>query len=319
VLLALTLTVLANGLCTLYVAYEQVLLLRIMAGVGSGLYTAVAVANLGATSHPARAFNMLLFAFAFSQALEMHILPRLSMNGIYAAFIGSYLVTLLFLRWVPPRPVDRGLDVELDVEDEGGGHHVEHKHVPSYVPWLVLCAMLITYINIGAYWTYVELATLDAGVADEWISPVLTWGSFCSLLGCLFATLLSNRFGLARPLFGALIAMATVTGMLSGGIGYINIVVSVFSFNLLWVFIDVYQMASVANVDHSGRYASLIPGAQGLGQIVGPNLAASILGAQLGYSAIFIMCAAAALTGLAIYAVMYLYLRRSIPALADAS
>jgi predicted MFS family arabinose efflux permease len=319
VLLAVALVVLSNGLCTIYVAFEQVLPLRLMAGLGSGIYTAVAVATLGATSRPARAFNMLLFAFAFSQALEMHILPRLSMNGIYGVFMGCYLATLVALYWIPARPVDKGLDVELDVEEAGGEHHVEHKHVPSYVPWLVLCAMVITYINIGAYWTYVELASHDAGVADEWISRVLTWGSFCSLLGCLFATLLSNRFGLARPLFGALIAMATVVGMLSGGIGDANIVVSVFSFNLLWVFIDVYQMASVANVDHSGRYASLIPGAQGLGQIAGPNIAASLLAAQLGYSAVFLMCATAALTGLAIYAVMYLYLRRTIPALADAS
>jgi hypothetical protein len=38
-----------------------------MAGFGSGIYTAVAVASLGATSKPARAFNMMLFAFAFSQ------------------------------------------------------------------------------------------------------------------------------------------------------------------------------------------------------------------------------------------------------------
>ncbi|HEY5658428.1 MAG TPA: MFS transporter, partial [Myxococcota bacterium] len=319
VLLAVALSVLSNGLCTIYVAYEQVLLLRISAGLASGLYTAVAVSNLGASSHPARAFNMMLFAFAFSQALEMHILPQLSMNGIYGVFIGCFLTTLLFLRWIPPYPVDPGLDVEVDVEEPTGAHHVEHKLVPTYVPWLVLCAIFATYVNIGAYWTYVELASHDAGVADEWISRVLTWGSFCSLLGCLVATLLSNRFGLARPLFGALIAMASVVGMLSNGIGYNNVVVSVFSFNLLWVFIDVYQMASVANVDHSGRYASLIPGAQGLGQIAGPNIAASLLAAELGYSAVFVMCAGAALTGLAIYALMYLYLRRSIPALADAS
>jgi predicted MFS family arabinose efflux permease len=319
VLLAIALSVLSNGLCMIYVDYEQVLGLRVMAGLASGVYTAVAVATLGGTSRPARAFNMLLFAFALSQALEMHILPQLSMNGIYGVFIGCFLATLVALHWIPAHPVDKSLDVELDVEERSGAHHVEHKHVPRYVPWLCLCAIFVTYINIGGYWTYVELASHDAGVADEWISRVLTWGSFCSLLGCLVATLLSNRFGLARPLFGALLAMAGVVGMLSGGIGHSNIVVSVFSFNLLWVFIDVYQMASVANIDHSGRYASLMPGAQGLGQIVGPNLAASLLAAQLGYSAVFLMCAAAALTGLAIYAVMYLYLRRTIPALADAS
>jgi hypothetical protein len=98
-----------------------------------------------------------------------------------------------------------------------------------------------------------------------------------------------------------------------------NILISVFMFNFLWIFIDVYQMSTVANVDHSGRFAALMPGAQGLGQIVGPNIAASLLGMGLGYSAIFIMCACASLTAMLIYGFMYIRLRKTIPALADAS
>ena len=62
-----------------------------------------------------------------------------------------------------------------------------------------------------------------------------------------------------------------------------------------------------------------MPGAQGLGQIVGPNIAASMLGAGLGYDAIFMMCAIAALIGMLIYLYMYIYLRKNIPALAHAS
>ena len=107
--------------------------------------------------------------------------------------------------------------------------------------------------------------------------------------------------------------------MLAGGINNINIVISMFSFNFLWIFADVYQSATIANVDHSGRFASLLPGAQGLGQIVGPNIAASILAAGLGYGAVFIMCASASLVGMLIYLFMYLRLKKTIPALADAS
>ncbi len=101
------LAILANALCTVLVDYEQVLWLRLLAGFGSGVYTAVAVATLGATSRPARAFNMMLFAFAFSQALELHVLPQLSMNGVYLVFIGAYALSLPFLGWIPPRPPAR--------------------------------------------------------------------------------------------------------------------------------------------------------------------------------------------------------------------
>ncbi|MEQ8801319.1 MAG: MFS transporter, partial [Haliea sp.] len=80
-----------------------------------------------------------------------------------------------------------------------------------------------------------------------------------------------------------------------------------------------YQMATVANVDHSGRFASLLPAAQGLGQIIGPNLAASALALGNGYDPVFLLCAAASLAAFAIYAGLYLRLRHTLPALADAS
>ena len=319
VLFSIAIAVACNGLCTIFVDYQTVLWLRFGAGIGSGIYTAVAVATLGGSSKPARAYNLMLFAFAFSQALEMQVLPMLSMNGIYVAFILCYLVTLPVLHWIPARPLDRALVVELETETPAGEHRRVERRVPVWVPWLVLAAIFFTYINIGTYWTYIELATIDAGIDNQYVGRLLVWTSFFSLVGCAVATVISNRFGLARPLLLALVSMATVVGMLSFGINDINILISMFSFNLLWIFVDVYQMSTVANVDHSGAFASLMPGAQGLGQIVGPNIAATQLGAGMGYSSVFVTCASAAAVGLAIYGAMYLRLRRTIPALAEAS
>jgi MFS family permease len=296
-----------------------VLWLRLLAGFGSGIYTAVAVATLGASSKPARAYNMMLFAFAFSQALELHFLPQLSMNGIYLVFICCYLAGLPFLAWLPPRPLEKPLDVELDVEERGGKHHIEHVHIPAHVPWLCLGAITATYINIGAYWTYIELASVGTAADPDWVGSVLVWASFMSLVGCLVATVISNRWGLARPLLVTLVAHASVVGMLALGITNTSIFLSVFAFNFLWIFIDVYQMSTIATVDHSGRFASLMPAAQGLGQIIGPNIAAGILAAGLGYDAVFIMCALASLTGMLIYFWMYIRLSRAIPDLAHAS
>ena len=131
---------------------------------------------------------------------------------------------------------------------------------------LVLAAIVTTYINIGTYWTYIELASLASDATPDWVARILVWSSF-SLVGCLFATIVSNRFGLARPLLVTLVCQSLIVGMLAGGINDANIVVSMFAFNFLWIFVDVYQMSTVANVDRSGRFASLMPGAQGMGQI----------------------------------------------------
>lgn len=304
IVLGISIAVLANGLCILFVDYDQVLWLRLLAGFGSGIYTATAVAALGARSNPAFAYNMMLFAFAFSQALEMQVLPLLSMNGIYLTFIGCFLLTLGFLNWIPAHANPAPIEI---LQPDGGQDLV--KPLAAYLPWLGLTAIFVTYINIGAYWTYIELAALSAEVDPVWINKVLVWASFCSIIGCLFATLLSNRFGLGRPLLVTLVLMAVIVGMLANGITDTKLLVSVFTFNLLWIFIDVYQMSTVASVDTTGKFAALMPGAQGLGQIVGPNLAASLLGEDLGYQAVFMMCSGAALLGMLIYAGLYLRLR----------
>ena len=316
---SVAIAVIANALCMVMVTYEHTLWLRLVAGIGGGAFTAVAIATLAGTSKPARAFNILLFAFGFSQAGELFALPKLSMNGIYLVFIGSYLVSLPFLKWLPPRPVDKSLDVEVDVAEDEDDHHVEVRRVPIYVPWLVMAAVLFTYVNIGAYWTYIELASLGSDASPDWVSSLLVYTSFFSIIACAFATLISNRFGLARPLLVTLVYQAIIVVMLAGGINNTNVMISMFSFNFCWILVDVYQYATIANVDHSGRFAALVPGAQGFGQILGPNIAASILAAGLGYSAVFVMCAMASLVAFAIYLAMYLALKQRIPALADAS
>ena len=94
---------------------------------------------------------------------------------------------------------------------------------------------------------------------------------------------------------------------------------SVFTFNILWIFTDVYQMGSLANFDEGGRYSAYLPASQGLGQIVGPNLAASILSLNLGYESVFMMCWGAAMLAMIIYWLLHRYLRASDPEMADAS
>ncbi len=312
VFFGIIIAVVANALCIRYVDYETVLYLRFMSGFGSGIYTSVAVAVFGMSIRPALAYNLMLFSFAFSQALEMQVLPQLSMNGIYTAFIVCFLITIPFLGWLQSYPVSKDSDQTHPQPQR------KNKKL-SLVPWVCLFAIFLTYINIGAYWTYIELAALDANTNADLVGSTLVWASFCSLLGCFIATLLSNRFGLIRPLLIALITMATGVGLLSFGITEPKFLMSVFTFNLLWIFTDVYQMGSLANFDDGGRYSAYLPASQGLGQIVGPNLAASILSFNLGYESVFMMCWAAAMLAMVIYWLLHRYLKATDPELADAS
>ncbi len=314
-----SIAILANLACIFYQSYDVTLYLRLAAGIGAGVYTGIAVATIGGHSRPAFAFGLELFAFAGSQGAELKFLPYLSIEGMYIAFAGAFVVGLLFVTWVPRRPAEASLDVEVDVEEPSGKHHVEHRHVPAYVPWLVLTAVVFTYVNIGAYWTYIELATVDTQASPEWVADMLVYTSVFSVIGCLFAVLLSNRFGLARPLLLTLIFQASIVLMLIFGITNMTVAFSMFAFNFCWIFVDIYQAATIANVDRSGRYVALLPAAQGLGNGIGPYLAATVLAYGFGFNGVFVLCAAASITAMFVYFHMYMNLRRTIPALADAS
>ena len=135
------------------------------------------------------------------------------------------------------------------------------------------------YIRVSLAVRRGELATVvDAGIDGEWVGRLLVIVSLGSIVGCLVATVISNRFGLAKPLLATLAIMAAIVGVLVPGIQYSNLLVSLALFNFLWIFIDVYQMGTVAVIDRRGSFAALMPGAQGLGQIVGPIMAATLLG-----------------------------------------
>lgn len=305
VLAGVLLSIGANGLCLVFTEYEQIMWLRGFAGIGSGVFTAVAVVTLGGTTRPVRAFNLLLLGFAFSTALELHFLPKMTMSEIFQFFMLLAALCAFLVRWIPARP----LTEQQLAQQEEGEDHLENWHVPRFLPVICLLAVCFTYINIGGYYTYIELAALSDGVAADWIGPVLTWSSIFAIVGCVIAYFCA-RFGLFKPLFVSLVAMAAIVIMLANGVTNVNVVVSLFGFMTLWTFIDVYQSAMLSHMDRTGSMVALLPSVQGFGQFVGPNIAASILGAGLGYSAMFVVSGSMALVAMALYVGIHSYMHR---------
>ncbi|MCH1580554.1 MAG: MFS transporter [Luminiphilus sp.] len=296
--LGIALAIAANGLCTQYVDYQTTLVLRLVAGLGAGLYTAVAVAGLGAHSKPREAFNWMLLAFAISQFLELQLIPHLSMNGVYLFFIATYVVTLPFVRLIPktsaPAPIP-----EASSETQR----------PPLLAWVGIGAIVIAYINIGAYWSNIELAAEAAGLDGDWSAQVIAWSVLLSFVGCFAAMWILKRFDHDRPLLFTFCLMVIAVGLLAVEITAALFVFSVAMFNFLWIFIDVYQMGGVSVADRSGSAAAFIPGAQGLGQTVGPFAASIMLELGWGFDGVFVLCAIASASALVIYTLIYLKYR----------
>jgi len=308
ILVGVVLAVAANALCLVLDSYHAMIVLRALAGIGSGIFTSISVVTLGGTTKPVVAFNLLLFGFAFSTAAELHFLPRLTMNEIYVFFSILAALCALLVRWIPARPLN---EEELALQ-EAGEDHVEDWHVPRILPVICLIAVCFTYINIGGYYTYIELAALHDGVSVEWTGPVLTWSSICAILGCALAYL-ATRWGLFKPLFISLIIMGVTVAMPAAGITDVLFAVSIFGFMTLWTFIDVYQSAMISHMDRGGSLVALMPAVQGFGQFIGPFLAAWVLTDQLRYREMFLVSGSMAFIALALYVLVSLYVRKRGP------
>lgn len=297
--LGISLAIVANALCTQYVDYETTLGLRLIAGLGSGIYTAVAVAGLGACTKPREAFNWMLLAFAISQFLELQLIPHLTMNGIYLFFIATYVVTIPFVRIIPTAdfaPVDRPA-TQAEPQPRTG------------LAWIGIAAIVISYINIGAYWANIELAAEAAGLDGEWAGQVISWSVLLSFVGCFVAMFVLKHFDYEKPILVTFLMMMLAVGLLAVNISAAIFVFSVAMFNFLWIFIDVYQMGGVSVADRSGSAAAFIPGAQGLGQTVGPFAASFMLDFGWGFSGVFILCTVSAAVAFSVYALIYVSAR----------
>ena len=297
--LGIVLAILGNALCTQYVDYETTLGLRLLAGLGSGLYTAVAVAGLGACTKPREAFNWMLFAFAISQFLELQLIPHLTINEIYLFFIATYVVTLPFVRIIPT----------VDVVSAELPEKLDEPQPRTRLAWIGIAAIVISYINIGAYWANIELAAEAAGLDGEWAGQVISWSVLLSFFGCFVAMYVLKHFDYEKPILITFLMMVIAVGLLAVNISAAIFVFSVAMFNFLWIFIDVYQMGGVSVADRSGSAAAFIPGAQGLGQTAGPFAASFMLDFGWGFSGVFILCAVSAAVAFSVYALIYVSAR----------
>jgi hypothetical protein len=130
-----------------------------------------------------------------------------------------------------------------------------------------------------------------------------------SFVGCFAAMWVLKRFDYDRPLLFTFVLMVIAVGLMALKVTAGLFILSVAMFNFLWIFIDVYQMGGVSVADRSGSAAAFIPGAQGLGQTIGPFAASIMLDLGWGFDGVFVLCAVASATALSIYTFIFVRYR----------
>lgn len=308
-----------NALSLAFHDVSTLITIRILAGVGSGLLYAISIANLSGTHHTARNFSILLFLLLTQGAVEALILPVFSgyigINGIFLFFIAASAVGAPVIYWLCPYPVEKPLSTQGGMASGNG----EAKTLPRYLPILYLLSIVAYTVLIGAVWTYIERAGISAGIEASMVSKILSIANITGIIGALLAVWFSSRWGQARMLLVSLLGVAIVFVLLAAKITFATYVAGLIVFNILWVLVNVYQMGTLANLDHTGRYGALVPFAQDTAAAVGSPIAGAILAGGLGYSAVIFFGAGCALLAFVIFLPAYLRVRTLAPEIANAS
>jgi predicted MFS family arabinose efflux permease len=137
-----------------------------------------------------------------------------------------------------------------------------------------LAGCFLFYVNVNAYWTYIERIGTTAGLSLSAISNTLSFGTAASMGGVFLASWLGFRRGLLVPIAASAVAIVLSAVLLTGTLHLTAYVVSAVLYGNAWNLSMTYQYSTVNVVDRSRRGVALAPALHNAGGAAGPALAA---------------------------------------------
>ncbi len=182
-------------------------------------------------------------------------------NAMLTLFIALCVLGLLFVRFVP---VHGRIMTAVPL---GAG-------LLSRPVLLALAGCFLFYVNIGAYWTYIERIGTAAGIGLSAISNGLAFSTVASMAGVFLASWLGGRRGFLLPIAWSAIAVVLAVVLLLGKLQLTAYIVSAVIYGIAWNVSMTYQYSTVNLVDRSRRGVALAPAFHNAGGAVGPAIAA---------------------------------------------
>jgi MFS family permease len=182
-------------------------------------------------------------------------------NAMLTLFIALCVLGLLLVRFVP---LHGRIGTALPL---GAG-------LLSRPVLLALAGCFLFYVNIGAYWTYIERIGTAAGIGLTAISNGLAFSTVASMAGVFLASWLGGRRGFLLPIAWSAIAVVLAIVLLLGKLQLTAYVVSAVVYGIAWNVSMTYQYSTVNLVDRSRRGVALAPAFHNAGGAVGPAIAA---------------------------------------------
>lgn len=271
-LFGLGLFVVCNHFSSANLAFNTLLLLRVLAGIGCGISYAISIAALGDFKQSDRAFSAMVTSQVVFGTAGFWILPTLIETDGFAAifhFFNWFLIPAWLLAAIA-YPKNQKTEVIR-------GFRIDGAWWPAV---LVFGGTAMYYFAQGTAWAYLERIGVLRGLSEAQVGQWLGLGFAISAAGSVLTPWVIARWGRRYALWlTALIQVPCIAAlclMNQQNVLWIYAIATII-YQLLWSFIVPIMMSIFNDADRSGRLIVFCLSAFKTGLVVGPPVAGLIV------------------------------------------
>ncbi|WP_343727398.1 MFS transporter [Burkholderia seminalis] len=275
--------------------FAALLALRAVTALGGGSLMVLCMTSAATSENSDRVYGLWVVGQLIAGAIGLFVLPHVfaafGLRALYVALTGLALLAA---------PLSRGFPSSLGTRTAAARTaRGDAMQTPRSCVVLAIGAVLTFYLAIGSVWTFASRAAADAGLDPQSTGNVLAIASVMGIAGAALASCAGGR--LARRamlaagyalLAASLVALAAMHD--TGGYS-----AAIFAFKFAWTFVLPFILATVAQIDTSGRLVATLNFVIGAGLAAGPLLAGLMLDAGSTMRTLFIAATAVAIVSFA--------------------
>lgn len=273
--LAVAIFILANLLSATTVNYPLLLGLRFVSALAGGSLMILCLSAAASLPNPDRAYGLWVMGQLALGAVGLMVMPTLFAHfGIAACYVSLAALMALCAPLVRCFPQRQQHATQAGAPSAPGLHRGRAA--------LGIIATLAFYISLSGVWTFVGQIAMQSGIHARQSGSIFAIATLLGVAGAGSASLIGRRLPRTRLLLAGFAMMMAAMLLLLNMPGLARFATAALLFKFSWTFILPFILATLADIDHSGKLMNATNLVIGGGLAIGPALAGQLIAANGG-------------------------------------
>ncbi|EMI5491531.1 MFS transporter [Providencia stuartii] len=270
--LSIIVFIIGNLISAFATTYAALFIFRIIASLAGGTLMIICLSCAGKTENPSRMYAFWVLGQLILGTLGLLALPPLfeqfGLRIVYFILAALMIVSFPLIKAFPDQVVKK--------EQPQNAAMVNTKNNVANKTMAII-AILVFYICLSQVWTFIGLFGEKSGLNAEENGRVLAIATVLGIIGSMIAAAIASKFKTNKLVFlGYGLLIASILLLLDSPV-VTRFIIAAFLFKFTWTFVLPFIMATVSQLDTSGRLMNNINLVIGGGMALGPAIGGYIL------------------------------------------